>query len=136
MRLEYRFVDGEKAIIEVGGDFEEIILELNKNLYNNNQKETRRHISLSLFDEDKKVFTDIETSFEEKISNDVDKEILYGAISKLKSEDRKMLNSLFLNDKPVTQKEYAEKLEITSSTMRKRVERLKSKLARMIETDE
>ena len=73
MKLEYRFVDGEKAIIGVGGDFEEIILELDRNLYNNNQKETRRHISLSLFDEDKKVFTDIKTSFEEQLSNQVDK---------------------------------------------------------------
>lgn len=136
MEIEYIFVNGEKATVEISGDFEKIILELDRNLYNNNHAETRRHISLSVFDEDKKVFTDIESDFEEQLSNQVDKEMLYGAISKLKSEDQEMLNSLFLNDKPVTQKEYAKKLGITSFTMRKRLERLKSKLARLIETDE
>ncbi len=136
MEIKYKFVNGEETSISVYGEFEKIILELDRNLYNNNQTETRRHISLSVFGEDKKVFADIETGFEEQISNQVDKKILYGAISKLKSEDRKMLNSLFLNDKPITQKEYAEKLGITSSTMRKRVERLKSKLARLVGSDE
>lgn len=136
MEIKYKFVNGEETSISVYGEFEKIILELDRNLYNNNQTETRRHISLSVFGEGKKVFTDTETGFEEQISNQVDKEMLYGAISKLKSEDRKMLNSLFLNDKPITQKEYAEKLGITSSTMRKRVERLKSKLARLVGSDE
>lgn len=136
MEIKYKFVDGEETSISVYGEFEKIILELDRDLYNNNHAETRRHVSLSVFDEDKKVFTNTETSVKEQLSNQVDKEILYEAISKLKSEDQEMLNSLFLNDKPVTQKEYANKLGITSFTMRKRLERLKSKLARLIETDE
>ena len=50
MKIEYRFVTGEKTAIEINGDFEEIILELDKEEYNCNRKETRRHKSLSLSD--------------------------------------------------------------------------------------
>ena len=64
-----RFVNGEKASIDVSDDFEKIILELDRNLYNNNHAETRRHISLDDFNQNKNVFADIEAGFEEQISN-------------------------------------------------------------------
>ena len=50
MKIEYKFVTGEDVSIEVYGEFEEIMLELDKNLKNNDRKETRRHESLDLFD--------------------------------------------------------------------------------------
>ena len=53
MKIEYRFVNGEKASIDVSGNFEKIIIELDRDLKNNNRKETRRHESLSLLDSDK-----------------------------------------------------------------------------------
>lgn len=46
MEIEYKFVTGEKIHIEVYGKFEEIMLELDKDLKNNDRKETRRHESL------------------------------------------------------------------------------------------
>ena len=72
MKIKYTFVNGEETSVEVYDDFKEIILELDRNLYNNDHAETRRHISLSVFDENKKVFTDIEAGFEEQLSNQTD----------------------------------------------------------------
>ena len=79
MKIEYRFVTGEKAAIEINGDFEEIILELDKEEYNCNRKETRRHKSLSLSDkwiENMSISSDIC----DDVFKNVDKEKLHNAI--------------------------------------------------------
>ena len=128
MEIEYIFVNGEKATVEVSGDFEKIILELDRNLYNNNHAETRRHISLSVFNEDKKVFTDIETDFEEQLSNQVDEEILYRALSKLKPDDRQLINKIYLSENKISMTEYAISMGIKSAALWKRLERIRKKL--------
>ena len=128
MKIEYRFVNGEKASIDVSSDFEKIILELDRNLYNNNHAETRRHVSLSMFDEGKKVFTDIDTSFEEQLSNQVDKEILYKAISKLKPYEQELINKIYLSENEISMTEYATSTGIKSAALWKRLERIRKKL--------
>ena len=128
MEIEYIFVNGEKATVEISGDFEKIILELDRNLYNNNHAETRRHISLSVFNEDKKVFTDIETDFEEQLSNQVDEEILYRALSKLNPDDRQLINKIYLSESKISMTEYAISMGIKSAALWKRLERIRKKL--------
>lgn len=135
MKIEYRFVNGEKASIDVSDDFEKIILELDRNLYNNNHTETRRHMSLDALEEDKIMLKDIGLDLEDQVLNRADSKTLYKAISKLKSDEQELIHNLYLSDHPITQKEYAERLGITSSTLRKRVERLKSKLSHLVKTD-
>ncbi len=56
MKIEYKFVTGENVRIDVTGELEAIMLELDNELKNNNRKETRRHESLSLFDKDEKKY--------------------------------------------------------------------------------
>ena len=128
MEIKYKFVNGEETSISVYGEFEKIILELDRNLYNNNQTETRRHISLSVFGEDKKVFADIETGFEEQISNQVDKEIVYKALSKLKPDDRQLINKIYLSENKISMTEYAISMGIKSAALWKRLERIRKKL--------
>jgi len=128
MKIEYKFVNGEKASIDVSGDFEKIILELDRNLYNNNHAETRRHISLDDFNQNKNVFADIEAGFEEQISNQVDKELLHKAISMLKPDEKSLIYRLCLSDKPMTQKQYADVLGITENAVQLRLAKIKKKL--------
>ena len=122
MKIKYTFVNGEETSVEVYDDFKDIILELDRNLYNNNQKETRRHISLSLFDENEKVFADIEASFEKQLSNQVDKEILYRAISELNSDEKELLHNLCLSGHPITQKEYANIKSLTIGSVKMKLQ--------------
>ena len=79
MKIKYKFVNGEEISVEVYDDFEEIIFELDINLYNNNQIETRRHISLSVFSEDRQDFADSDIDLEDQILNCADRETLYKA---------------------------------------------------------
>lgn len=136
MEIKYKFVNGEEISISVYGDFEKIILDLDRNLYNNNHTETRRHISLDAFEEDKTMLRDTGLDLENQVFNRADSKTLYKAISKLKPYEQELIHNLYLRDRSATQKDYAKKLGISHATMRKRVERLKSKLARLIEIDE
>ena len=131
MTIKYVFSNGEEVYIEVYGRFEKIMTKLNASC----DLKYGLHLSKECVSLNERMM-DNNSNPENQILKKIDKELLYKAISKLKFEEQEMLNSLFLNDQPVTQKEYAEKLGITSFTMRKRLERLKSKLARLIETDE
>lgn len=131
MTIKYVFANGEEVYVEVYGRIEKIVSKINREYKSKYKKNLEReHVSLN------ERMMDNNSNPENQIFKKIDKEILHIAISKLKYEDQEMLNSLFLNDQPVTQKEYAEKLGITSSMMQKRVERLKSKLALLVGADE
>ena len=133
MEIKYIFSNGEETTIEVYGDFEEIILELDRNLYNNNHAETRRHVSLSVFDKDKKEIKDISVDLENHLLTQEDKEILYGAISKLNSDEKELLHNLYLSDHPITQKEYANNKNLTIGSVKMRIKRMRAKMKKYIE---
>ena len=131
MKIEYRFVNGEKASIDVSGDFEKIILELDRDLKNNNRKETRRHESLNLFDSDKQSIA-TNTDVYSQILKTLDKDKLYVAIAKLKPQEQELLRNLYLSDRPITQKRCADILGITENAVRKRLAKIKFKLKKLL----
>lgn len=47
MEITYNFADGENVIVLVDEKLGSTIMQLSKDLYNNNHKETRRHQSLN-----------------------------------------------------------------------------------------
>lgn len=96
MKIEYKFVTGENISIEVYGEFEEIMLELDKNLKNNDRKETRRHESLSLFDKDENN-TDANVDVYEDVIKNLDRDRLYYAIQKLKPHEQDLIHKLYLD---------------------------------------
>lgn len=51
MKITYNFVDGETIEIEVNDEIGNIILDMDRCEYNNDHAETRRHISIELFDD-------------------------------------------------------------------------------------
>lgn len=93
------------------GDFEKIILELDRNLYNNNRRETRRHISLGELDEDKQNFINNYINLEKYILIKISRETLYKAITQLRPDKQKLLHSLYLSNNPMAQKQYADVFE-------------------------
>ncbi len=127
MKIEYKFVTGEKVCVDVNKKFESIMLELNNELNNNNRKETRRHESLSLFDKNEKNM-DITTDVFGDVSKNFEMDKLYSAIAKLKPRERELIHKLYLSKYPMTQTEYAKKLNISHAVLRKRVERVRKKL--------
>lgn len=127
MYIEYKFVTGEKIHIEVYGKFEEIMLELDKNIKNNDRKETRRHESLSLFDKD---VNNIDASVDicEDVIKSLDRDRLYYAIQKLKPQEQKLIHKLYLDRQPMTQEQYANYLGIKVKSVQEKSRRIRKKL--------
>ena len=111
MKIEYRFVTGEKVTAEISDEFKDVVIELDKEEYNCNRKETRRHKSLSLSDKSIENMS-LSSDICDDVFKNIDKEKLHNAISRLKPNEQELLHNLYLNDKPITQKEYANILHI------------------------
>ncbi len=131
MKIEYKFVTGEDVSIEVYGEFEEIMLELDRNLKNNDRKETRRHESLDLFDKDERN-SDITVDILGDVCRNFDKDKLYDAIAKLKPQEQELIHKLYLDKNPMTQAEYARNINISDAAMWKKIQRIRDKIKRLI----
>lgn len=131
MEIEYKFATGEKVYVEVYGEFEEIMLELDKNLKNNNRKETRRHESLSSFDKDG---NDIDANMDvyEDVIKSLDRDRLYYAIQKLKSKEQELLHNLYLCENPISQIELARMKNVSVGSIKMQLQRIKAKLKKLL----
>lgn len=93
MKIKYEFAD-ETVEIEVSDEWGEILIDLDRQEYNNNHKEKRRHASLDAYDLDGTLFAadvDVETD----ALNEIEKELLYAAIEKLKPQQRALLRRVY-----------------------------------------
>lgn len=127
MEVNYKFVTGEIVHIEVCGKTEELILKLDKEMKNNDRKETRRHESLYLLDKDIK---NIDTSEDicSQVLKNLDKDKIYEAIKRLKPTEKDLLWRLCLSEKPMTQRQYARILGVTENTVQLRLARVRKKI--------
>lgn len=116
MEIKYTFVNGEETSIKVYEEFEEIILEFDRNLKNNNRKETRRHESLNLLDSDKQSIATDTDVYSQTLKN-LDKDKLYAAIAKLSPSEQDFIKKVFLQNKPVTYTEYAKSIGVKVDTL-------------------
>lgn len=131
MEIEYKFVTGEKIHIEVYGKFEEIMLELDKNLKNNDRKETRRHESLSEVEKSPNN-TDESSDVYEEVLKKLDKDKLYSAIAKLKPSEQDLLQQLYLSNNTITQEQYANRLGTRVKSVQEKSRRIRRKLENLI----
>ena len=131
MKIEYRFVTGEKAAIEINGDFEEIILELDKEEYNWNRKETRRHKSLSLSDKSIENMS-LSSDICDDVFKNIDKEKLHNAIPLLKPDEQELINKIYLNKANLSISDYAKLANVSQNAIKQRLKRIRKKLKSFI----
>ena len=135
MKIEYRFVTGEKVTAEISDKFKDVVIKLDKEEYNCNRKETRRHKSLSLSDKSIENMS-ISSDICDDVFKNIDKEKLHKAISLLKPDEQELLHNLYLNDKPITQKEYANILHINEKSVQEKSRRIRKKLKKFLKTED
>lgn len=135
MKIEYRFVTGEKVTAEISDEFKDVVIELDKEEYNWNRKETRRHKSLSLSDKSIENMS-LSSDICDDVFKNIDKEKLHNAISRLKPNEQELLHNLYLNDKPITQNEYANILHINEKSVQEKSRRIRKKLKKFLKTED
>ena len=93
MKIKYEFVTGAVEV-EVTDDWGTILVDLDRQEYNINHKETRRHCSLDAYNLDDTLFpSDVDVLRD--ILRAEDAERLYSAIAKLEPRQQKLIRQVF-----------------------------------------
>lgn len=132
MKITYKFATGETTTIEVSDEIGEIMIDLDRQEYNVNHRETRRHTSLDGLDFEGKLFADnidIPHLLEQKETA----QMVRAAVEQLKPKQRDLIYALYLSDKPVSQAEYGRQLGIAETSVQQNARRAKQALKEIFE---
>ena len=128
MKVSYEFISGNARVgrevveVEIDEEMGAVIMELNRQEFNNNRKETRRHMSYS--DDNDKISTLAdETDIENEVISDMvdKKEIkrLHYAIAQLNPKQKDLIKSIYFDNVSVS--EYASREGVTQSAISQRL---------------
>ena len=98
MKVRYEFVNGEISEIEVDDNLGELLVDFDRQEYNNDHKETRRHYSL-----EGKVYEGMDYAVEDSglealFAGPTDEERLHAAIRQLSRDQQEMVQAIFFEN--------------------------------------
>ena len=132
MKYTYKFSDEENTI-EIDSIWKSILSELDKQEFNLNRTETRRHEKLDISNEYSSWLLDIDKSLERVINDEDDlsmEERLHIAIAKLKPKQRDLIISIYF--KHISVNDYAEKEGVDHSAISHRLQTAKNNLKKFL----
>ena len=126
----YHFSNGETVFIEIPDDWGEILIDLDRQEYNNNHKETRRHYSL-----EGKVYEGMDYAVEDPglealFADSTDEERLRAAIQKLDPDQQAMIRAIYFEG--VSVNDYAARMGVTQSAISHRLQTVRKKLKKLL----
>lgn len=129
MKIQYKFVN-ETISIDVPDDWGEILIDLDRQEYNNDHKETRRHYSL-----EGKVYEGMDYAVEDPglealFAGPTDEERLRAAIQKLDPDQQAMIRAIYFEG--VSVNDYAARMGVTQSAISHRLQTVKKKLKKLL----
>lgn len=133
VRIAYRFADGHIEEIEVALEVAEALKELDRQEYNNAQKETRRHTSLDAAEYEDERLADPHADTALIAIRRMDATKLWAAFSKLKPRQRELLYALHLSNKPISQAEYAARHGLREESVWQSAWRARTALKKLLE---
>ena len=93
MKIQYQFAT-ETVEIEVPDEWGDVLVDLDRQEYNVNHKETRRHASLEAFNLDGSLFpSDVDIAGD--VINNMERERLYTAIARLQPQQQELLRRVY-----------------------------------------
>lgn len=124
MKIQYKFAT-ETISIDVPDDWGEILIDLDRQEYNNDHKETRRHYSL-----EGKVYEGMDYAAEDSglealFAGPTDEERLRAAIQKLDPDQQTMIRAIYFDG--VSVNDYAARMGVTQSAVSHRLQTVKKK---------
>ena len=130
MKITYRFVTGEVTVIDVPDEIGAVIVDLDRQEYNNNHKETRRHYSL-----EGKVYEGMDYAVEDPglealFAGPTDEERLHAAIRQLSPDQKEMVRAIYFENMSVN--DYAARMGVTQSAISHRLQTVKKKLKKLL----
>lgn len=129
MKIQYKFAT-ETISIDVPNDWGEILIDLDRQEYNNDHKETRRHYSL-----EGKVYEGMDYAVEDSglealFAGPTDEERLCDAIQKLDPDQQTMIRAIYFDG--VSVNDYAARMGVTQSAVSHRLQTVKKKMKKLL----
>ncbi len=94
MKISYKFVN-EAMDIEIDEKWGNVLLDLNRQEYNNNQTETRRHASLNAMDYEGELFAQEDHELASLFADKSNEEKLHAAIARLKPKQQELVKAIY-----------------------------------------
>lgn len=125
MKITYEFVTGEISEVEVDESLGGMLLDLDRQQYNNDQKETRRHFSLNGMDYEGELFASAEDT-ERAVEHREDMARLYSAMEVLSQSQRELVKKVYFEERKIT--DIAHEEGVSKQSVHERVQRALKKL--------
>ena len=125
MKIIYEFVTGEVSEVEVDERLGGMLLDLDRQQYNNDQKETRRHVSLDGMDYEGELFISAEDT-ERAVEHREDMARLYSAMEVLSPSQRELVKKVYFEERKIT--DIAREEGVSKQSVHERVERALKKI--------
>ena len=125
MKITYEFVTGEVSEVEVDERLGGMLLDLDRQQYNNDQKETRRHISLDGMDYEGELFASAEDT-EREVEHREDMARLFSAMEALSPSQRELVEKVYFEERKIT--DIAREEGVSKQSVHERVQRALKKL--------
>ena len=116
MKIKYEFAT-ETVEIEVDEDWGTVLIDLDRQEYNNNHAETRRHCSLEAYGENHNELASDMDALGSLLGPDVPDDVAE-ALEQLKPEQRELIQALFFEG--VSNEEYARRCGVTPGAISQR----------------
>ena len=99
---------------------------------NNNYRETDEQWRFEAMTDSSEYSADNRHDTETDVQRQLDVENLRKAVQKLKPDEQELVHKLYLDEPVVSQAEYAKEIGVDAATMRKRAERVREKLKKLL----
>ena len=125
MKIKYEFVNGETSEIEVDDSLGELLVDFERQQYNNDHKETRRHVSLDGMDYEGELFASAEDT-EGEAERREDMARLFSAMEVLSPSQRELVEKVYFEERKIT--DIAHEEGVSKQSVHERVQRALKKL--------
>ena len=129
MKIRYEFVNGEVSEIEVDDSLGELLVDFDRQQYNNDHKETRRHVSLDGMDYEGELFVSAEDTERELLCRE-DTARLMEAMEALSPSQRELVLKVYFEDQRIVDIARAE--GVTKQSVHERLKRAIDKLKKFL----
>ena len=124
--IKYEFDNGETKVIPVTTELSEASKEINRQIYNNNQKNTRRHNSIDVLTEH-----DLEPSYEPDLLRMAEIEKLKQAMEQLSPQQHDLVYRVYFHEEK--QNKIAQQLGITPQSVNDQLKVIYKSLKQLIQ---
>ena len=129
VKITYRFADGHMEELEVEPEVAETIKELDRQEYNNNQKESRRHVTFDVSQESAWLAVE-DQRLARLLGGVTDEQMLYDAIGELNPKQQELIFSVFF--KNISISEIARRSGVSQPAISQRVQTAINKLKKLL----